>query len=337
MEQKTEETCVACTDRFQGMDSLNNFGGMTGLLRVSEYRGYLSKILKKNEFEFLTHQEISFITRSSIRDPLGRIEYGTFPELLKKVRFRNLRRKKLENDGTEMQKMLLNTLKKGEEEFFIPNSSRNILYRTCTFVHHGYLYLKDIITVLSRNNIPDCNFESLSSLQLHILLFDSKCDSKNDDKVDYYELVPLLAAAIEYLSREDVQLEKKKLVRTATYHTYREHNILTTRKYTFDQLKALSQFALSVVRVVGDESPILPSQTSENNTSLPAEKSRQTIVGKLRKKSVDKILEKVKLKGRDKSGKRRDSKKGESLRIILRGDDAVVTASRPFSVEEKKV
>ena len=88
MEQKTEETCVACTDRFQGMDSLNNFGGMTGLLRVSEYRGYLSKILKKNEFEFLTHQEISFITRSSIRDPLGRIEYGTFPELLKKVRDR---------------------------------------------------------------------------------------------------------------------------------------------------------------------------------------------------------------------------------------------------------
>ena len=241
--QGIEEICVVCMNRFTDLDLYDINGIKTGILRVQDFQDILSKIPKNNNSVPLTPLEISTIRKLIPRDPFGRIFYGTFPEVLENVRFKSLKKNILETRGTKLQKYLLDECKRGEEHSYVPSSLQNLL-RKAPFVHSGSLTFREVVSVLFRSSSVN-----LTRLQIHILL--SEIDTNSDREIDYFQLVPVFASALEQLSHPYALADREKIVRAASERTGKSRNV--SRVYSVKQLTALSQCILrSAVHLVYD-------------------------------------------------------------------------------------
>ena len=326
LQQKVREISKACMEEFVNTDSVDGFGAKTGILRVPEFQDCLASVGKKDGA--LTSVEISAVRKIIPRDPFGRIHYSTFPDVLEEVRFTTMKKNILESRGTKLQKILLEECKQGEQKCYIPSSLQNLLSKA-PFIHSGLLSFRDVVSILFRSSSVN-----LTKLQIHILLSETEINA--DRKIDYFQLVPFFANAVEHINDANGLIERDELVRTALDRT--GESVRTHRAYTMKELSSLSQCLLkTAVRLVnGTTGSSGVGGVRGSSHELPGgfrdTDNRTDVIVDSRVSSRDTDRRTSPTPGREETvGAGRGSC---GVSIVLSGDDAVVTATRACTAEE---
>ena len=206
------------------------------VLKVAEFQNCLTEFIKT---KLLSDAECMWISKAISRDKFGKILYENFPEIFKKVRMKTLRREYLINYGSTLERELLFDCMVAEEKYFVPNSLR-ILKSNLPFIHSGYIDFR----LLSKAIINSKNIK-INHLQFNIYL--SSISIPSDDKVDYFEFIPLLVGSIHEYNETVNTIQQNRLIRSADLTVNLEEELL--KNYDLKDLADISQLLLTEVKL----------------------------------------------------------------------------------------
>lgn len=173
-----------------------------GLIRVPELKRCLNSIAHQVG---LKENEISMICQMLPKDQFERCKYNTAPnnflEILSKVRFMTMKNAMIEQQGSGLQKYLLDLCR--EEEARIASDGHGKVNKE-TYAVTGKIPFRALINILT-------NSSRLSLTRLQVLVIMSEAHVQ-EGMINYFQFVPVVAKAIEIMFEPKALRQRAELI-----------------------------------------------------------------------------------------------------------------------------
>ena len=175
-----------------------------GLIRVQELKRCLHNI---SSIAGLKDNEISMICQMLPRDQFERCKYNTEPnnflEILSKVRFMTMKNTMIEQQGSGLQKYLLDLCREEENRILTDGHSNSKNIKDLNAVT-GKIPFRALINILTNSSRL-----SLSRLQVLVIMSEAHV---SEGMINYFQFVPVVAKAIEIMFEPKALRQRAELI-----------------------------------------------------------------------------------------------------------------------------